>query len=281
MPLIASRTPRLAAVLAAAEQVPLTIGQEAAQELGLAALEHLEGAPAEADLRSLTTYAARHDETSPARDALVSVLLNASGTLPATLAERAEAEIRRTDWGHGREAAGLRLDPDFRTVPRRNALAERMLAERARRLRPHMHAFVTSILAKGADAPAVPSWFLERNWIDLRETLAQRVRSEPIHRDAIARWLRHRPPVIQAWLRPVEEALIEVATQAILQTPQRAPLAPWVGDERVAEGVRTAVLYRGEPARARLATYLSRLTPGTEWYAIIHSIMAPSRTSAR
>ncbi|HUF28287.1 MAG TPA: hypothetical protein VMM18_15020 [Gemmatimonadaceae bacterium] len=276
----ASRTPRLAAVLSAAGQTPLTIGQEAAQDLGLAALEHLEGSPAEADLRSLVVYAARHEETAPARDALVAVLLNASGTLPATLVQRARAEVRKTDWGGGREAAAPTLDPDVGSVPRRKALAERLLAERARRLRPRMHAYVAAILAAGPEAPAVPSWFLERNWLDLRDTLAQRVRAEPMHRESIARWLRNQQPAVRARLRHVEDVLIDVATQAILQNPQRAPLAPYVGDERVAEAVRTAVQYRGEPARARLATYLSRLTPGTAWYAAVKAIMARSPTSA-
>ena len=201
------------------------------------------------------------------------VLLNASGTLPATVAERARAEIMRTNWGSGRETAGLQRDPDVRAVPRRQALSERLLAERARRLRPQMHGVVADVLAHGAGAARVPSWFLERNWLDLRDTLVQRVRSEPIHREAITGWFRSQHPAVQMWLRPIEDALIDVATQSILDNPQRAPLAPYCGDQRVAERVKTAVTFRGEPARARLSAYLARLTPGTEWHETIRSIM--------
>jgi hypothetical protein len=257
------------------------VGQATATEIGLAALEYLEGNPSDDDLRALVVYAARHDEAAPARDALVGVLLNASDTLPADLAQRARAEIMRADWGGGRETPGLQRDPDVRAVPRRQALAERLLAERARRLRPRMHAVVTEILTRGADAGRVPSWFLERNWLDLRDTLVQRIRSEAVHREAITDWYLAQHPAVRKWLRPIEDALIEVATQAILDTPLKAPLAPYCGDERVAERVRTAVTFRGEPARARLSAYLGRLTPGTEWYEAIRGIMdqpsAPGR----
>ena len=265
----------LAAVLSDPEGTALTVGQGTATELGIAALEHLEGNPSDDDVRSLVIYAARHDEASPARDALVAVLLNASDTLPAALAERTRAEIMAAHWGSGRETPALRRDPDVRAVPRRQALSERLLAERARRLRPRMHGVVTRILAKGADAGPVPSWFLERNWVDLRDALVQRIRNEPMHREAITGWFRAQHPAVQMWLRPIEEALIEVATQAILQTPQRAPLAPYCGGDRVAEKVRTAVGFRGEPARVRLSAYLARLTPGTEWYETIRGIMEP------
>jgi hypothetical protein len=269
-------TPRLTAVLADPDGAPLTLGQETATELGIAALEYLEGNPSDDGVRSLVAYAARHDETSPARDALVGVLLNASETLPAPVAQRARAEITRADWGHGRETAGLVHDPDVRAVPRRQALAERLLAERARRLRPRMHVVVTTILARGADAGPVPSWFLERNWVDLRDVLVQRIRSDPLRREAITGWYRAQHPAVRRWLRPIEDALIEVATQAILQTPHRAPLAPYGGEDRVAERVRTAVGFRGEPARLRLSAYLARLTPGTEWYETIREIMDPA-----
>ena len=264
---------RLIAVLSDPERTPLTIGRETATELGIAALEHLEGSPSDEDLRALVIFAARHDETSPARDALVAVLLNASETLPDKVAQRARAEIMRADWGSGRETAALQRDPDVRAVPRRQALAERLLAERARRLRPRMHAVVTDILARGAAAGAVPPWFLERNWADLRDTLVQRVRSEPVHRESITGWLRAQHPAVRTWLQPIEDALIDVATQSILDTPQRAPLQPYCGEQRVAERVRTAVTFRGEPARARLSAYLARLTPGTEWYETIRGIM--------
>ena len=270
---------RLSAVLSDPERTPLLVGRETATELGIDALEHLEGTPSDEDLRALVIYAARHDEASPARDALVGVLLNASDTLPAPVAQRARAEIMRADWGSGRETAGLQRDPDVRAVPRRQALAERLLAERARRLRPQMHAVVTDILARSANAGAVPSWFLERNWVDLRETLVQRIRSDPVHREAITGWFRAQHPAIRTWLQPIEDALIDVATQSILDTPQRAPLAPYCGENRVADRVRTAVTFRGEPARARLSAYLARLTPGTEWYETIRSIMdRPSET---
>lgn len=268
-------TTPLAAVLADYARVPLTLGREAASELGLVALEYLEGAPTEDDVRSLVGYAARHDESATARDALVAVLLNASGTLPVALAQCAREEVMRANWGSGRESAGLTNDPDVSAVPRRRALAERLMAERARRLRPLMQVVVTTILAQGANAAPVPSWFLERNWLDLRDTLVQRVRIEPMHREAITDWVMARHPAIRAWLQPVEDALVDVATQAILHTPERAPLAPYLGDDRVAEGVRTAVTFRGEPARARLSKYLARLTPGTEWYETIRAMTVP------
>ena len=149
------------------------------------------------------------------------------------------------------------------------------MAERARRLRPRMNAVITAILAPGGEATPVPTCFLERNWLDLREALAKRVHSEPVHREAIARWVAVRNPAVRTWLAPIEEALIEVATQAILQTPERAPLAPYCGEERVAAGVRSAVTFRGEPARARLGRYLVRLTPGTPWYETIRQITLP------
>jgi hypothetical protein len=265
--------PRLTAVLSDPERTPLTVGRETASELGIAALEHLEGSPSDDDLRALVIYASRHDETSPARDALVGVLLNASETLPADVAKRARAEIMRADWGPGRETPGLQRDPDVRAVPRRQALSERLLAERARRLRPRMHVVVADILARGADAGAVPPWFLERNWVDLRETLVQRIRSDPVHRVAITCWFRAQHPAVRTWLQPIEDALIDVATQSILDTPQRAPLEPYCGENRVADRVRTAVTFRGEPARVRLSAYLARLTPGTEWYETIRGIM--------
>lgn len=268
----------LATILADPHGVPLTSGRESATELGLAALEHMEGAPTEHDVCALVIYAARHEESAPARDALLAVLLNAGGTLPPDLAAWSREEVRRADWGEGRETAGLVRDPDVRAVPRRQALAERLLAERARRLRPKMHAFVTDILAEAPEAAVVPAWFLERNWVDLRDTLAQRVRHEPMHREVIARWIVTQPQDVQAWMQPVEDMLVDVATQAILHTPLRAPLAPFCGDERVAEGVRTAVSFRGEPARVRLAGYLARLTPGTPWYETISAILGPEPT---
>jgi hypothetical protein len=262
----------LPAILADEARVPLMLGREAGMELGLAALEYLEGSPSEQDVRNLVAYAARHDESAPVRDALLTVLLNASGTLGNALARLARAEIMQANWGTGREAASLSLAPDLNAVPRRQALAERLLAERARRLRPRMHAVVAAILTQGAAAGAVPPWFLERNWMDLRDTLVQRARSEPLNRAAIAGWLAERPAQIRAHFQPVEDALVDVATQAILHTPERAPLAPYCGDERVAEGVRTAVNFRGEPARARLLGYLARLTPGTAWYDTIRAM---------
>lgn len=271
-------TPDLAAILASPERAPLTIGRETATELGIAALEHLEGEPAGEDVRSLVTYAARHDEASPARDALVAVLLNASGTLPAWLAAAAREEFRHADWGTGREAAALAADPEVTAVPRRQALSERLMNERARRIRPRMHAFAASVLAHGAAAGNVPSWFLERSWIDLRDTLVQRGKNEPMHREAIAEWVAAQHPAVRKWLRPVEESLIDVATQAILHAPQRAPLAPYCGEDRVAEAVRTAVNYRGEYARERLAGYLARLAPGTDWYETIRGIVDPQST---
>ncbi len=264
---------RLTTVLSDPESTPLLVGRETATELGIAALEHLEGSPSDDDVRALVIYASRHDETSPARDALVGVLLNASETLPGPVARLARAEIMRADWGSGRETAALQHDPDVRAVPRRQALAERLLAERARRLRPLMQAVVREILARGADAGPVPRWFLERNWTDLRETLVQRIRSEPVHRESITGWFRAQHLAVRTWLLPIEDALIDVATQSILDTPQRAPLAPYCGEQRVAERVRTAVKFRGEPARSRLSAYLARLTPGTEWYETIRGIM--------
>ncbi|MDB4886958.1 MAG: hypothetical protein JWN79_2396 [Gemmatimonadetes bacterium] len=265
----------LAAILADADQVPLTLGREAATELGLVALEYLEGTPSERDVRSLVRYAARHDEAAPARDALVGVLLNASGTLDAGLAQRAREEIMRADWGGGRETPALTTNPEVSAVPRRQALTERLMAERARRLRPRMHAVVVAILAQGAEAPAIPTWFLERNWIDLRDALVQRVRIEPMHRESIARWVAAQPPAVRDRLHAVEDALVDVVTQAILHTPERAPLAPYFGDERVAEGVRSAVTFRGAPARARLGNYLARLSPGTAWYETIREMTVP------
>lgn len=263
----------LPAILADPRAVRLTLGSQAAMELGLAALEHMEGAPTEHDVRNLVAYAARHDESAPVRDALLAVLLNASGTLDPALAEWTREEIRRTDWGAGRETAALVRDPTVAAVPRRQALAERLMAERARRLRPQMNAFVAAILAHGARASDVPWWFLERNWLDLRDTLAQRVRWEPMHRETVVAWLGTQPPEVRAHMQPVEDALVDAAIQAILHTPQRAPLAPYCGAERVAEGVRTAVAFRGEPARVRLSGYLARLAPGTPWYETIRGIL--------
>ena len=126
----------LHAILADPNGVALTIGREAATELGIAALEHLEGDPEPRDVQALVMYAARHDESAPARDALVAILLNASGTL-------------------------------------------------------------------------------------------------------------------------------------------RAPLAPYCGADVVAARVRTAVNYRGDYARIRLAGYLARLTPGTAWYEAMREIVEP------
>jgi hypothetical protein len=268
----------LAAILAEARAAPLTLGREAATELGLVALEHLEGSPSERDVHALATYAAWHEESAPARDALVGVLLNASGTLPPALAEQARREIMSADWGPGRETPALVSNPEVGAVPRRQALAERLLAERARRLRPRMHVVVAEILARGPAAGAIPFWFLDRNWVDLRDALVQRVRSEAVHREAIAAWLAAQEPAAHARLQPVEEALIDVATQAILHAPERAPLAPYVGEERVAEGVRTAVTFRGEPARLRLAKYLARLDPGTAWYETIRAMTVAPRS---
>ena len=265
----------LAAVLADFERAPLTVGREAASELGLAALEHLEGSPAESDVHSLVGYAARHEESAPARDALLGVLLNASATLSPSLAAHARAEIMSADWGTGRETAALVRDPQVTAVPRRQAFTERLLAERARRLRPRMHEVVARILADGARAGGIPGWFLERNWIDLRDTLTQRVRSDPMKRAVIADWVAAQPAAVRERLSAIEEALIDVTTQAILHTPERAPLEPYCGRERVAEGVRSAVTCRGEPARARLRNYLVRLTPGSVWYETIHAMTIP------
>ena len=95
----------------------------------------------------------------------------------------------------------------------------------------------------------------ELSAVDLRDALVQRVRNEPMHRDVIARWHAAQHPAVRAWLQPIEDALVDVATQSILDTPQRAPLAPYCGENRVAERVRTAVTFRGEPARARLSAF--------------------------
>ncbi|MBA3890515.1 MAG: hypothetical protein H0X64_08285 [Gemmatimonadaceae bacterium] len=263
----------LLAILADPHGVAPTIGREAATEIGIAALEHLEGDPDPRDVQALVAYAARHDESAPARDALVAVLLNASGTIRRPVADHARSEIQGTDWGPGRESAALNANPEVTAVPRRQALSERMLAERARRLRPRMHAVIAEILAHGEDTPPVPSWFLERNWVDLRDALVQRVRAEPMHRDAIARWHAAQHPAVRAWLQPIPDMLVEVTAQAILQTPHRAPLAPYCGGDLVAERVRTAVNYRGDYARIRLAGYLARLTTGTEWYETIRGIV--------
>jgi hypothetical protein len=265
-------------ILADHDRVPLIIGRESATELGLVVLEYLETTPDVDAARSLVAYAARHDENSPARDALVSVLLNASDTLTSQLAQFARAEIMRTNWGPGRESAGLMRDPEVSAVPRRQAFAERMLAERARRIRPRMHVVVANILEKGGNAEPIPTWFLARNWIDLRDALTQRVRSEPVHRDQITRWLESRPAPIRARFKPIEDALIDVATQAILHHPESAPLAPYLGDTIVEERVRSATTFRGAPARLRLSKYLARLSPGTSWYEKIRSMVAPEES---
>lgn len=247
------------------------VGRESATELGLEALEHLEGDPTDADLQALATYAARHDEGVPVRDALLAVLLNASGTLPPDVAARALAAIRQVNERVASHHA-LQTEPDLSGVPRRQALAERLLAERARRLRPRMHAVVAAILAGKPEGNQVPSWFLERNWVDLRDALVQRVRNEPMHREAIARWFRLQPPAVADRMRAIEETLVDVVTQAILHTPERAPLAPYCGEERIVESIRSAVAFRGEPQRARLARYLARLTPGTPWHTTMRAL---------
>lgn len=265
----------LAAILANPRAVPLTLGPAAATELGLAALEHLEGAPSDSDVHSLVAYAARHDESAPGRDALVAVLLNASGTLPAALAALARDAFATAEWGRGRESAALTHEPTVGAVPRRQALAERLLAERARRLRPLMHGVAADIFAKGAGAAPIPTWFLDRNWLDLRDALAQRARIEPMHRERIAHWLMAQDAPVHARFLPVEDALIDVATQAILHVPERAPLAPYLGADEVAARVRSAVNFRGAPARARLATYLARLPAGTPWYETIRVMTLP------
>jgi hypothetical protein len=275
LPLLA---PRLAAVLADPEGTPLTIGREAGPELGLAALEHLETVPRPGDVEALVRYAARHDESAPVRDALVAVLLNSSGTLPEPLARSAREAIMQAEWGGGRESAGLNNAPDWRAVPRRQALAERLLAERARRIRPRMHAFVTALLDGRPEAAVVPSWFLDRNWLDLRDALVGRVKNEPLKRPAVVQWLASQPADVRHRMQAVEETLIDVATQAILHAPEQAPLAPYCGASIVAERVRTAVGYRGAPARARLARYLARLPRGTAWYETISALTeAPER----
>jgi hypothetical protein len=262
-------------ILADPQRVPLIIGREAAMELGLAVLEYLETTPDTNAVRGLTAYAARHDENSPARDALVGVLLNASETLTPELAQFARAEFMQANWGTGREAAALANNPSVCAVPRRQAFSERLLAERARRIRPRMHAVVADILDHGEDAAPIPTWFLARNWLDLRDALTQRVRHEPMHREHIARWFTSRPPELRVRFKPIEDALIDVATQAILHEPETAPLAPFLGDAIVAERVRSATNFRGPPARARLAKYLARLTPGTAWYDTIRSFVTP------
>ncbi len=262
----------LAAILGNPRAVPLTLGPAAATELGLAALEHLEGAPSDSDVRSLVAYAARHDESAPGRDALVAVLLNASGTLPAHIVSLARAAFGTAEWGKGRESAALACEPSVSVVPRRQALAERLLAERARRLRPLMHGVAADIFAKGAGAAPIPTRFLDRNWLDLRDALAQRARIEPDHRESIAQWLMAQDATVHDRFTPVEEALIDVATQAILHAPERAPLAPYLGADVVAARVRTAVNFRGEAARTRVSTYLARLAPGTPWYETIREM---------
>ncbi len=265
----------LADVLANQQTVRLLIGREAATELGLATLEYLETSPvSDEQLGNLASFAARHDENSPARDAIVVILLNASGTLAASLAARARAALMKADWGSGREAAGLSGAPEVNAVPRRQALGERLLAERARRIRPRMHAVVAQILDVGDKADAIPSWFLARNWIDLRDALTQRVRSDPTHRVQIAQWLQSRPAEVRAQFAPTEEALIDVATQAILHNPETAPLAPYVAADVVAERVRRATAFRGAPARTRLGSYLARLAPNTPWCDTIREMVA-------
>ncbi|HEX5581613.1 MAG TPA: hypothetical protein VFX39_08560 [Gemmatimonadaceae bacterium] len=267
-------TTPLDTILVDPQGAPLTLGPAAGTELGIAILEHLEeGGASDRDLQNLVAYAARHDESAPARDAVLGVLLNGSETLPATLVARAREAIQRGEWGEGRETEGLVTNPALDAVPRRQAFTERLMAERARRLRPEVHAHVALILEHGAGTPPVPRWFLKRNWHDLRDTLTQRVRHEPMHREPIARWLVAQPAPIRAWMKPVEEALVYAATQAILHAWHRAPLAPYLGDERVADGIRTAVAFRGEPARERLAGYLARLEPGTAWYETIREIV--------
>lgn len=272
MPTIRLVTP-LATILVDPDEAPLTLGPAAGTELGIAILEHLEAGASDGDLRNLVAYAARHEEWAPARDAVLGVLLNGSETLPARLVARAREAISQGAWGEGRETEGLVTDPALDAVPRRQAFTERMMADRARRLRPEMHAHVARILDLGAEAPPVPSHFLRRNWLDLRDALTQRVRNEPMFREVIARWFLAQDPSIRKWMRPVEDALVHAATQSILHSWHRAPLAPYLGDERVADGIRTAVAFRGEPARERLASYLERLEPGTAWYATIREIV--------
>lgn len=269
-------TTPLAAILSDGAAVPLILGREAATELGLAVLEHLEGTPSADEIGNLVTYAARHDEFSPARDALVSVLLDASSTLAPQVARVARAAIMRADWGRGRESAALNQDPQVLAVPRRQALSERLIAERARRIRPRVLAMVTEVITKGEAAAPVPSYFVPRSWADLRDLLVQRVRIEPGLREVITRWLLAQPAATRAFMAPIEAALMDVTTHAILHTPDIAPLAPYLGEEVVAERVRTAVNFRGAPARARLAKYLERLTPGGAWFDTIHAIVVPA-----
>ncbi|HEY0971954.1 MAG TPA: hypothetical protein VGE02_13370 [Gemmatimonadales bacterium] len=274
MPTIRLTTP-LATILVDPRGAPLTLGPAAATELGIAILEQLEVGASDDELRNLVAYAARHDEAAPVRDAVLGVLLNGSETLPAPLVERAREAIQRADWGEGRETEGLVNDPRIDAVPRRQAFTERMMAERARRLRPEVHAHVALIFAHGADTAPVPRWFLRRNWMDLRDTLAQRVRHEPMHREVIGQWLVAQVAPVRAWMKPVEDALVYAATQAILHASHRAPLVPYCDAERVADGIRTAVAFRGEPARERLAGYLARLEPGSDWYETIRGIVEP------
>lgn len=273
-------TTPLAAILADGASVPLIIGREAATELGLAVLEHLEGTPSAAEIGNLVTYAARHDESSPARDALVGVLLDGSSTLAPQVARVAREAIMRADWGRGRESAALNQDPQVHAVPRRQALSERLVAERARRIRPRVLAMVTEVITKGDAACPVPTCFVPRSRADLRDLLVQRVKIEPGLRAVITRWLVAQPPATRAFMAPIEAALVDVTTHAILHAPETAPLAPYLGDDVVAERVRTAVNYRGAPARARLATYLQRLPSGTPWYGTIHAIVMPPAPAA-
>lgn len=272
MPTIRLVTP-LDTILVDPYEAPLTLGPAAGTELGIAILVHLEAGASDSELENLVAYAARHDESAPARDAVLGVLLNGSETLPEPLVARARDAIRKGAWGDGRETEGLVTSPELDAVPRRQAFTERMMADRARRLRPAVHAHVARILEQGRAAPHVPRNFLKRNWLDLRDALTQRVRHEPMFREVIAEWFLAQKAPVKVWMRPVEDALIHAATQAILHASHRAPLAPFLGDERVADGIRTAVAFRGEPARARLADYLARLEPGTEWYATISEIV--------
>jgi hypothetical protein len=139
-----------------------------------------------------------------------------------------------------------------------------------------MHAVIANILETGDGAESIPTWFLARNWIDLRDALTQRARSEPVHRHMITRWLESRPESVRARFKPIEDALIDVTTQAILDNPESAPLEPYLGHDVVAERVRRATTFRGAPARTRLAKYLARLTPGTSWHETIRSIAQPA-----
>ena len=60
--------PSLTAVLSDPEGTPLTLGQGTATELGIAALEHLEGSPSDDDVRSLVLYAARRYDAGERAD---------------------------------------------------------------------------------------------------------------------------------------------------------------------------------------------------------------------